>query len=95
MGFDGRVVENSPFPPVAYVRIPDVKLNSFSMFHPLPIDDIVGSPGSILGTGIIFVLLGEGWEWGCAAPHLHVNEPKKTGTRSARTPDAAKTPSSV
>jgi hypothetical protein len=67
IGFDGMVVENSPFPPAAYVRIPDMKFTSLSIFYPLPIDDIIGSPGSILDTGIIFFLICEGLG-GSAAP---------------------------
>jgi hypothetical protein len=52
-------------------------------FYPLPNDDIVGSLGSILGTGIIFVLDDERGGGGRAVPVLSVNKPEMTDARAA------------
>jgi hypothetical protein len=61
-----------------------------NVFYPLPNDGIVGSLGSIPGTGFIFVIR-DGRGGGLAAPLLHGNEPKKIHARSERARSAANT----
>jgi hypothetical protein len=47
------------------MRILNVKLNKFPLFYLIA---IIWSPWFDLGTGIIFVCLGDGREWGAQRP---------------------------